>query len=128
MTKSNARAVRTRKNNARIALRHDKVQMERVRAYQERNMDREHTAHPESISAIRKWARQVVARFRNAVRHFFRRRPRGSSISRLSLVTSDAKRFGPFGPGQKRGAAAAWLRECFNADLKMISTRDGRRV
>lgn len=123
MTKSNIRAVRRRRTNERIAKTYDKVRQEKVRAYQQRNIDRrEARLEKRGRSFFKKatdWIRGVFGRF-------FRQLFRPTVYS--SMRSLDMRDGGLFGHGVKRDAGAQQLRSWFPGLGSMVSTRDGKQV
>ena len=120
MTKSNVRAVRRRRTNERIAHQYDQVQQAKVRAYQERAIEKRETMVAKRSSLFSKAVNYVRRALRSFVRFL---RPNYSSIRGLDLRDG-----GLFGETRKRDAGAQQLRAWFGTNLKMVSTRDGRPV
>ena len=126
MTKSNARAVRRRRTNPLLARQYDEIQQLQTRAYQQNSRVRD----PERKKA-RQWiaemGRRIARNFKRWVKRFSKQS--NKLLVSLDLRSSGADRFGPFDPARKRNAGAEYLRHITGGwQLKMISTRDGRRV
>lgn len=125
MTKSKMQTVRRRQTNQRFQRQYDKEKQLRVRAYDSRQKVRTKARQTTAVvNAWRRITRHVSAFFSNLSRRFFS----AHTISGLDLRASDAARFGAFRPNRSRDTGAAWLRNAFGQCLKMISTRDGKRV
>ena len=123
MTKSNVRSVRLRRTNRRIAHQYEKVEQERVRAYQQRSMEKRETMLARRGSSFFKKAADYI---RGVFGRFFRRftiRPRNAHIRSLDLRDR-----GLYANKPKRDAGAQQLRSWFGEGLKMVSTRDGKTV
>ena len=122
MTKSSMRSAGLRKMNLRVQRATvDRREQLQARAYESRK--ERHVRTPEVV-AVTKWYRGIVKSVRTFLGNFFRG-GRSKSIRNLDLTTG-AGRHALFGTG--RDAGAYWLRSVFGQNLKMVSTRDGRKV
>ena len=102
-----------RPNNQRVHRSFDKHEQMHVRGYDKQQRDPMLGTYT-SVGVIRRYINKVIRFFRS----FFSMPSIG-----LDLTSDDI-----YGENPGRGAGAAWLRGAFHGNLKMISTRDGRKV
>jgi len=115
MVKSNVRTAVRRQVKQQFGQHYDKRQQMQVRNYSDRSF----------ISGQRQATKiSLIRRFTNQLRKWWGK----FWIIPSALSSLDLSHDTLFGNKPGRGAGALWLRQIFHANLKMVSTRDGRRV
>ena len=113
MVKSNVRTAVRRQVNQQFGQHYDKRQQMQVRNYQNKDF----------VSGQRTSTKiGITRRFINSIKFYWRKfwSPFATSL--------DLSKDSLFGSKPGRGAGAFWLRQTFHQNLKMRSTRDGRKV